>query len=51
MDYLRRIVEVQERQLTWRLCRSLALHNRRQLRHYVALERYQRSLRRHLEAT
>ncbi|XP_073468934.1 uncharacterized protein [Aquarana catesbeiana] len=39
-DYLRRIVEVQERQfaVTRRLCRSLALHNRQQLRHYVAPE-------------
>ncbi|PIO30059.1 hypothetical protein AB205_0035310 [Aquarana catesbeiana] len=37
--YLRRIVEVQERQyaVTRRLCHSLALHNRRQLFHYVAL--------------
>ncbi|PIO35346.1 hypothetical protein AB205_0068850, partial [Aquarana catesbeiana] len=52
-DYLWRIMEVQERQyaLTRRLCHSLALHNRRQLRHYVALERYQRSLGRQLEAT
>ncbi|PIO30552.1 hypothetical protein AB205_0208500 [Aquarana catesbeiana] len=52
-DYLRRIVEVQERQyaVTRRLSHSLALHNRRQLRYYVALERYQHSLRRQLEAT
>ncbi|PIO28493.1 hypothetical protein AB205_0137060 [Aquarana catesbeiana] len=52
-DYLRHIVEVQERQyaLTRRLCHSLAHHNRWQLRHYVALERYQRSLRIQLEAT
>ncbi|PIO40770.1 hypothetical protein AB205_0213330 [Aquarana catesbeiana] len=52
-DYLWCIVEVQERQyaVTRRLCHSLALHNRRQLCHYVALERYQRSLRRQLEAT
>ncbi|XP_073489004.1 uncharacterized protein [Aquarana catesbeiana] len=52
-DYLRRIVEFQERQyaVTRRLCHSLALHNHRQLHHYVALERYHRSLRRQLEAT
>ncbi|XP_073488909.1 uncharacterized protein [Aquarana catesbeiana] len=52
-DYLRRIVEVQKRHfaVTRRLRQSLALHNHRQLRHSVALQRYQRSLRRHLEAT
>ncbi|XP_073457384.1 uncharacterized protein [Aquarana catesbeiana] len=52
-DYLRPIVEVQKRHfaVTRRLRQSLALHNHQQLRHSVALQRYQRSLRRHLEAT
>ncbi|XP_077331931.1 uncharacterized protein LOC143974428 [Lithobates pipiens] len=44
IDYLRRILEVQERQYAYirRLGHSLGLHNRRQ---YVALERCRRSLR------